>query len=474
MLSAVRAHVTVGGRPTRLGVPMVTGAHSHTHGLSFTLKPQPMVAASRPGRVGAGRRGRSRCCRCSCFKTGVRRSRDHTATQFLQFEVRHRRCLRLTLSSEWYIPVVQQHNNHTQPHTTTQNTQQNTTTNNKQQTVAILAQVPRPSAKVVFIASRSSQSGCVNFCLYTDMPFKAGKPPRSPHDWLCRFCVTSSGNPYRNNGFRRECHRCHLAKGEAFEARSEKREPPAKSTKELAKVAALEKELERYRQAEKKSDESAQQETDAPTKAAYKMAIKAFGQLQTAGCSPTTTRRSRRSKQSWTRQRLPVTSPSSKGGYGHAGGFKGKCYWCEKMECSSSACSKKTAYLSGKCKNSIHQAEKTTRMKQTKHDEQTHNGVRLSKCPKIHAGTVSRWFKISLRSGVLRGCVKTQTSSGSVQRSSTSISWGMIRLHEPSSVRGFVNGARRFGHSWEEGPPPSAVSTEFSSLRRTSTGRCHC
>ena len=48
-------------------------------------------------------------------------------------------------------------------------------------------------------------------------------------------------------------------------------------------MAALEKELERYRQAEKKSDESAPQETDAPTKAACKMAIKAFGQLQTAG-----------------------------------------------------------------------------------------------------------------------------------------------------------------------------------------------
>ena len=133
---------------------------------------------------------------------------------------------------------------------------------------------------MVCIASGSSQSGCVKFCLCTDVPFKAGKPPRSPHDWLCKFCVTSSGNPSRNNGIRRKCHRCHLAKGEAFKARSEKR---TKSTKESAKVAALDKELERYRQAEKKSDESAQQETDAPSKAAYKMAIKAFGQLQTAG-----------------------------------------------------------------------------------------------------------------------------------------------------------------------------------------------
>ena len=114
------------------------------------------------------------------------------------------------------------------------------------------------------------------------MPFKVGKPPRSPHDWLCRFCVTSSGNPYRNNGFRKECHRCHLAKGEAFKARSENREPPTKSPQESAKVAALEKELERYRQAEMKS-ESAQQETDAPTKAAYKKAIRALGDLQTIG-----------------------------------------------------------------------------------------------------------------------------------------------------------------------------------------------
>ena len=48
-------------------------------------------------------------------------------------------------------------------------------------------------------------------------------------------------------------------------------------------MAALEKELERYRQAEQKSDESAQRERDAPSKEAYKMAIKAFGQLQTAG-----------------------------------------------------------------------------------------------------------------------------------------------------------------------------------------------
>ena len=47
-------------------------------------------------------------------------------------------------------------------------------------------------------------------------------------------------------------------------------------------MAALEKELERYRQAEKKS-ESAQQETDVPTRAACKMAVKYFGQLQTTG-----------------------------------------------------------------------------------------------------------------------------------------------------------------------------------------------
>ena len=47
-------------------------------------------------------------------------------------------------------------------------------------------------------------------------------------------------------------------------------------------MAALEKELERYPQAENKS-ESAQQETDAPSKAAYKMAVKYCGQLQTTG-----------------------------------------------------------------------------------------------------------------------------------------------------------------------------------------------
>ena len=85
-------------------------------------------------------------------------------------------------------------------------------------------------------------------------------------------------------------------------------------------MAALEKELERYRQAEKKS-ESAHQETDAPSKAAYKLAIKALGQLQTTGLfaddhpaiktltAPTTTRQSRRLQQAWTRQRRPVTNP---------------------------------------------------------------------------------------------------------------------------------------------------------------------
>ena len=101
----------------------------------------------------------------------------------------------------------------------------------------------------------------------------------------------------------------HLAKGAAFKARSENREPPTKSTKESAKVAALEKELERYRQAESKSV-SAQQETDAPTKAAYKMAIRALSETcRRLHCSPMTTRQSRHSKQDWTRRRRPVTNP---------------------------------------------------------------------------------------------------------------------------------------------------------------------
>ena len=85
------------------------------------------------------------------------------------------------------------------------------------------------------------------------MPFRAGKPARSRRDWLCRFCTTSSGNASRSNGFRSECHRCHLAKCEVFRARSEKREPPARSTEEWVRVTALEKELEQLRQAAKKS-----------------------------------------------------------------------------------------------------------------------------------------------------------------------------------------------------------------------------
>ena len=111
------------------------------------------------------------------------------------------------------------------------------------------------------------------------MPIKVGKPPRSPHDWLCRFCTTSAGNPYRNNGFRKECHRCHLAKGEAFKAKSENREQPTKSTKESARVVALEKELAQLRQAVKKPVEQSQQENDAPSRAAYKQAIQGLGKL---------------------------------------------------------------------------------------------------------------------------------------------------------------------------------------------------
>ena len=111
------------------------------------------------------------------------------------------------------------------------------------------------------------------------MPIREGKPPRSPHDWLCRFCTTSAGNPYRNNGFRKECHKCHLAKGEAFKAKSENREQPTKSTKESARVVALEKELARLRQAVKKPEEQSQQENDAPSRAAYKQAIQGLGKL---------------------------------------------------------------------------------------------------------------------------------------------------------------------------------------------------
>ena len=121
------------------------------------------------------------------------------------------------------------------------------------------------------------------FCLHTDMPIRVGKPPRLPHDWLCRFCTTSAGNPYRNNGFRKECHRCHFAKGEAFKAKSESRELPTKSTKESARVAALEKELAQLRQAVKKPEEQSQQESDAPAKVAYKHAIQGLWKLRMAG-----------------------------------------------------------------------------------------------------------------------------------------------------------------------------------------------
>ena len=132
---------------------------------------------------------------------------------------------------------------------------------------------------MVFCRIRIKPKWLREFCLHTDMPIRVGKPPRSLHDWLCRFCTTSAGNPYRNNGFRKECHRCHLAKGEAFKAKSESRELPTKSTKGSARVAAMEKELAQLRQAVKKTEEQSQQESDAPSKVAYKHAIRGLGKL---------------------------------------------------------------------------------------------------------------------------------------------------------------------------------------------------
>ena len=68
------------------------------------------------------------------------------------------------------------------------------------------------------------------------------------------------------------------------------------------------------------------------------------------------------------------------------------------------------------------------------------NGVRLWRCPNFLAGTVSRW---SLGRGILSGCVKAQTSSGSEKVKQDLLdAWGMIQLREPSSLRGFVNGVK--------------------------------
>ena len=92
------------------------------------------------------------------------------------------------------------------------------------------------------------------------------KPPTTqPHVGAREFCRVShrvranstpqaQKNPHRNSGFRSEGRRRHLANCEAFKARSEQREPPAKSTKESTRVAALEEELEQFRQAAKKSE----------------------------------------------------------------------------------------------------------------------------------------------------------------------------------------------------------------------------
>ena len=83
--------------------------------------------------------------------------------------------------------------------------------------------------------------------------------------------------------------------------RPSRREPPAKSTKESAKVAALEKELERYQQAEKKSDENPHSKRQMRRRRQHtKCRSKLLDNCRQLDCSPTTTRRSSRSKQSWT------------------------------------------------------------------------------------------------------------------------------------------------------------------------------
>ena len=86
-----------------------------------------------------------------------------------------------------------QTNKNTHTHT---NKQTHTHTHKQKKTHKQTNQTKTLTQKMGCIAARSSQSDCVRFCSYTDMPFEAGKPPRSPHDWLCRFFVTSSGNPY--------------------------------------------------------------------------------------------------------------------------------------------------------------------------------------------------------------------------------------------------------------------------------------
>ena len=116
----------------------------------------------------------------------------------------------------------------------------------------------------------------MNFCLCTDVPFRAGKPTRSPHDWLCKFCVTSSGNPYATMASRVMPSR--------RDQRIENRQPSRRGSRPEWRL--WRKSWSSFDKPQKKSEESSQPETDAPSKAAYKMAIKDFGQLQTAGLFP--------------------------------------------------------------------------------------------------------------------------------------------------------------------------------------------
>ena len=106
----------------------------------------------------------------------------------------------------------------------------------------------------------------------------------------------------------KECHRCHLAKGEAFKARSENREPPTKSTRSRPK-------WQRWRRSWNDTDK--QRESLNPHRKRQtcrqgqrtKWRSSTLDSCRQLGCSPTTTQRCRWSRPDWTKQGRLVTNP---------------------------------------------------------------------------------------------------------------------------------------------------------------------
>ena len=62
-------------------------------------------------------------------------------------------------------------------------------------------------------------------------------------DWLCKSCKGRDGKPFRNRGFRVQCHSCGLSKGACF-GQKVAQASPSVSSKDKSALASRDRELE--------------------------------------------------------------------------------------------------------------------------------------------------------------------------------------------------------------------------------------